>query len=60
MSNTSDLFGFELLLYSYKPTGLPTLVWAKVVDKDIWSYVRNSLDTKQIAVDVLPTQLQHP
>jgi hypothetical protein len=28
--------GLELRVYSYKPTGLPTLVWAYVVDKEIW------------------------
>lgn len=26
-------------MYSYAPTGLPTLVWAKVVDNEIWIYV---------------------
>lgn len=35
----SNRFGLELLVYSYIPTGLPTLVWAKVVDKEIWSGV---------------------
>ena len=34
----SDLhyrLGFELLVYSYAPTGLPTPVWAKVVEREI-------------------------
>ena len=34
----SDLhyrFGFELLVYSYAPRGLPTPVWAKVVEREI-------------------------
>ena len=29
------LFGFELREYSYSPTGRPTAVWAKVVDREI-------------------------
>lgn len=29
------LFGLELLVYSYSPTGLPTDVWAKVVEREI-------------------------
>ena len=33
------LFGFELLLYSYAPTGFPTPVCAKVVDKEICSHL---------------------
>ena len=36
------LFGFELLTYSYAPTGFPTLVWAKVVESDIWAHVNRS------------------
>ena len=28
-------FGFELLVYSYGPTGLPTPVCAKVVEREI-------------------------
>lgn len=59
MSYMYNLFGFELLVYSYKPTGFPTPVWAKVVEREIWSHVRNSLDRKQMALNVLPTQLQH-
>lgn len=31
----TNLFGLALLVYSYKPTGFPTSVCAKVVDKDI-------------------------
>lgn len=34
-SSKLSLFGFELLLYSYKPTGLPTAVCAKVVEREI-------------------------
>jgi hypothetical protein len=26
-------------VYSYRPTGLPTLVWAKVVDSEIYAIV---------------------
>lgn len=33
----ADLFGFELLVYSYAPTGFPTPVWANVVDSEIYS-----------------------
>lgn len=28
--------GFELLVYSYTPMGLPTAVCAKVVEREIW------------------------
>lgn len=31
----ADLLGFELLTYSYAPTGFPTPVWANVVDSEI-------------------------
>lgn len=31
----TDRLGLELRVYSYRPTGLPTLVWAKVVDREI-------------------------
>lgn len=50
MTRMSNRFGLELLVYSYKPTGLPTLVWAKVVDKEIWSRVRDGLQRKQMAL----------
>lgn len=33
--STTDRFGLALRAYSYSPTGLPTLVWAKVVDSEI-------------------------
>ena len=52
MSKISNRFGLELLVYSYIPTGLPTLVWAKVVDKEIWSCVRNGLKRNQMALAV--------
>ena len=29
-------FGFELRMYSYAPNGLPILVWAKVVESEIY------------------------
>lgn len=35
----SYLFGFELLVYSYSPMGLPTADWAKVVEREIWRRV---------------------
>lgn len=34
-TGVKDLFGLELLVYSYAPTGLPTPVWAKVVEREI-------------------------
>lgn len=34
-SNHSYRFGFELLVYSYAPTGWPTPVCAKVVEREI-------------------------
>ena len=30
------LLGFELLVYSYAPTGFPTACCAKVVESEIW------------------------
>ena len=34
-TGVKDRFGLELLVYSYAPTGLPTPVWANVVDREI-------------------------
>lgn len=31
----TDRLGLALRTYSYRPTGLPTLVWAKVVEREI-------------------------
>ena len=31
-------FGFELREYSCAPIGFPTLVWAKVVERDSWFF----------------------
>jgi hypothetical protein len=31
----TDRLGLALRVYSYRPTGLPTLVWAKVVEREI-------------------------
>ena len=37
------LLGFELLVYSNAPTGLPTPVCAKVVEREIWNYINRCL-----------------
>jgi hypothetical protein len=38
----TNRLGLELRVYSYRPTGLPTLVWAKVVDSEIYAIVSGS------------------
>lgn len=40
-------FGFADREYSYWPTGLPTAVWANVVDKDIYKPCQNEISHKE-------------
>lgn len=42
----SYLFGFELLVYSYSPMGLPTADWAKVVEREIWTHVSGATEIR--------------
>lgn len=46
----TDLFGFELLTYSYAPTGWPTPFCAKVVERDIYFIERTSKKVKQASL----------
>lgn len=52
----SNRLGFELLVYSYAPTGLPMPVWANVVDKAI---CRAHQRTEQGYLQHLQEYLQH-
>ena len=47
------LLGLELLVYSYAPTGFPTPVCAKVVDKDILTLLVIRAENEDSAIDSL-------